>query len=372
MEWSRKSELKLEMISVLFLLGSARDVAAHPTAIPSNIEAHPNRNKRAFAKVGVDWAQTDSDGIFVIPYGYGPNTADWKDAIEEHMTSLSADIGCFRTVRVDDMATTTWDYGIVFGNGDEYGDGQCWSALGMTPGFQGSLTKTVTQLGAPAGWQAISLSKTCQPITVGIIHHEVGHVLGKIHEFTRPDRDDYITLTLTASGHSLGLVSPKNRISSSRYPMEIGSTMNYCSSCITRTQFDMVSKNGDTWGDGGRQTTLDVLKIEEHYCLYPKYKNIVTCPKPDLGGVYLPVFADRLCDNFPDCPEGTDEDGSMFECGHGDKTPGQCCNHIVISYQGLQLGQRVGKISKIPFVRTLIGLVYFLDSIISRVLQAKT
>ena len=61
----------------------------------------------------------------------------------------------------------------------------------MTPGFQGLLTKTVTHLGAPAGCaQAISLFKTCQPISVGIIHHEVGHVLGKIHEVTRPDKTD--------------------------------------------------------------------------------------------------------------------------------------------------------------------------------------
>ena len=56
----------------------------------------------------------------------------------------------------------------------------------------------------------------------------------------------------------------------------------------------------------------------------------MTCPKPDLGGVYLPVFADRLCDKYPDCPGGTDEDGSMFDCGeYGTVVP---VNSIPSSY----------------------------------------
>ena len=128
------------------------------------------------------------------------------------MTSLGSDLGCFRTVRVDDMSTTTWEYGVVFGNGDEYGDGRCWSALGMSPGFYGFLTKTIGQLGAPAGWQAISLSTSCQATNVGTIHHEVGHMLGRIHEFTRPDRDDYITMSATAAAQSSAAIYPEKEI----------------------------------------------------------------------------------------------------------------------------------------------------------------
>ena len=81
---------------------------------------------------------------------------DWKDEIEEHMTTLSDDVGCFRTLRVDNMSATNWSYGVVFGNGDEYGDGGCWSAVGMAAGFYGYLNKTISQLGAPAYWQVIS------------------------------------------------------------------------------------------------------------------------------------------------------------------------------------------------------------------------
>ena len=51
----------------------------------------------------------------------------------------------------------------------------------------------------------------------------------------------------------------------------------------------------------------------------------MTCPVADKTGVLLPVFTDRLCDNFPDCPDGADEDGTMFPCDIK-KTTAQCCD----------------------------------------------
>ena len=62
---------------------------------------------------------------------------------------------------------------------------------------------------------------------------------------------------------------------------------------------------------------LDVLKLEELYCPAASTKKKVTCKKSDLGGINLPVFTSRLCDNVNDCFDGADEDGTMFQCDQG-------------------------------------------------------
>ena len=46
------------------------------------------------------------------------------------------------------MLSSSWTHGLVFGNGDTYGPGGCFSALGLSPKFTGHLTKTLTQMGA--------------------------------------------------------------------------------------------------------------------------------------------------------------------------------------------------------------------------------
>ncbi len=43
------------------------------------------------------------------------------------------------------------------------------------------------------GPQAISIGKNCDKF--GIVVHELGHVVGFWHEHTRPDRDDWVTIT---------------------------------------------------------------------------------------------------------------------------------------------------------------------------------
>ena len=40
----------------------------------------------------------------------------------------------------------------------------------------------------------------------------------------------------------------------------------------------------------------------------------ISCPNQDSAGVYVPIFTDRLCDNHFDCEDGSDENGSMYEC----------------------------------------------------------
>ena len=51
----------------------------------------------------------------------------------------------------------------------------CWSYLGML-----------------GGEQRISIGRGCE--YKGIIQHEIFHALGRVHEQSRPDRDQYVTI----------------------------------------------------------------------------------------------------------------------------------------------------------------------------------
>jgi len=52
------------------------------------------------------------------------------------MLELTIDLGCFTFVLEETMSASTFANGIVFFDGDDFGDGNCWSALGLAPGFQ--------------------------------------------------------------------------------------------------------------------------------------------------------------------------------------------------------------------------------------------
>ena len=255
------------------------------------------------------------------------------------MVELSIDIGCITFVREANMASSTWENGLVFFDGNEFGDGQCWSALGLAPGFKGSATNSVQEFNAPAGWQLISLSAGCGGSTRNTVQHEVGHALGRFHEFNRPDRDDHIIVSATGISSGGG----KNAaFASYGYPLEIASTMMYCSDCLSFSGSpDLTAKDGTTWGNLKGLSTLDALKTEAHYCkMSPAegFKNKVTCTKPDLAGFFLPVFTDRLCDNVEDCADGADEDGSMFECKISDLTHrNKCCTEFSFDLSGTEI-----------------------------------
>ena len=51
----------------------------------------------------------------------------------------------------------------------------CWSYLGML-----------------GGEQPVSIGSGCE--YKGIIQHEIFHALGRVHEQSRPDRDQYVTI----------------------------------------------------------------------------------------------------------------------------------------------------------------------------------
>ena len=84
-------------------------------------------------------------------------------------------------------------------------------------------------------------------------------------------------------------------------------------SIITKLKKKMTSLRqfyNDIFSSNFLHHKTDALKTEAHYCPNAPaggYKNKVTCPKQDKGGVWVPVFTDRLCDNKIDCPDGSDE-----------------------------------------------------------------
>ena len=98
----------------------------------------------------------------------------------------------------EEMSTSTYANGIVFFSGDDYGDRNCYSAVGLAPGFRGQSTLTMAEYGAPSGWQGISLSERCGGCSKFQVHHEVGHALGRFHEFRRPDRDNHLIVSPAA------------------------------------------------------------------------------------------------------------------------------------------------------------------------------
>ena len=51
----------------------------------------------------------------------------------------------------------------------------------------------VSFVGRIGGKQGVSLVRSCIE-DYGLVLHEIGHALGLLHEHTRPDRDDYVTI----------------------------------------------------------------------------------------------------------------------------------------------------------------------------------
>ena len=68
----------------------------------------------------------------------------------------------------------------------------CWSFIGKCLGCTNGLTASVTDWGAPDGFQIVSLSAGCEP--KGTVQHETLHALGTHHEQVRPDRDQYVEI----------------------------------------------------------------------------------------------------------------------------------------------------------------------------------
>ena len=95
-------------------------------------------------------------------------------------------------------------------------------------------------------------------------------------------------------------------------------------------------KDGSLFNNGARLTTTDALQIQNKYCKMKDtsfiFKEHLICDGKDAVGLDHPVFVDRYCDNFPDCPDGSDEDGSVIQCDLNiTLTENGCCNTYVMN-----------------------------------------
>ena len=82
---------------------------------------------------------------------------------------------------------------IVFVYEEELTEVGCYSSVGRNPGFVwGTIFSSITETGAPSGWQIVALADNCDGLTESTVHHEFMHALGFPHEHSRPDRDSYL------------------------------------------------------------------------------------------------------------------------------------------------------------------------------------
>ena len=83
------------------------------------------------------------------------------DYFKSHMAQLTKDVPCMRFEYVSNLSKTSHTNGILFVPGSLTGGG-CWSAVGLAPNFGGRNGESVTDFGAPSGWQIISIdSRSC-------------------------------------------------------------------------------------------------------------------------------------------------------------------------------------------------------------------
>ena len=185
-----------------------------------------------------DWTQIDEgDGKIVIAWSVMENYPYEKETTE-FMTSLSKDLGCLKTVKVErsDLSSTEWTQGIMF-IWETHTNGGCWSALGQFDGFIGSssITSIQNDTGAPDTWQVIAMAADCGGATEATVHHEVLHALGVGHEHNRPDRDHYLNVYLNNSrmADQYYKIEETNWLDTG-YPFEVDSVMTYCSFCSSK------------------------------------------------------------------------------------------------------------------------------------------
>merc|ERR1712107_295565 len=143
----------------------------------------------------------------VIQYEIGPDLYDYKSVITSVLDWISSR-SCLTFVkgeRGDRIKFSSF--------GDDHNDGNgCWSYVGRQGGEQ------VVNLAIPG----------C--VGKGTVFHEVFHALGKVHEQSRPDRDDYVEVLMKTSNQTdqTSLLNPLLRSSTL---LERGMTSKV--SCIT-------------------------------------------------------------------------------------------------------------------------------------------
>ena len=155
---------------------------------------------------------------------------------------------------------------LVFIYQDELVDVGCYSMVGQYAGFvDGSIFSSITQTGAPSGWQMVALADNCDGLTESTVHHEVMHALGFPHEHSRPDRDNFLNLDYTTirDPNQFEKVS-MHYWTDDPFQFDMTSVMLYCSMCSSYSpdQPAMTLIDGTIFETPLRASTVDILEIQ--------------------------------------------------------------------------------------------------------------
>uniref|UniRef100_A0A182KC34 Metalloendopeptidase n=1 Tax=Anopheles christyi TaxID=43041 RepID=A0A182KC34_9DIPT len=157
------------------------------------------------------------------------------------------------------VARTTESLYVTIGNGES----GCWSYVGR------STRNTENQVNLQ--------SPEC--VDIGTVVHELMHAIGFYHEFTRPDRDEYVSIDRTALATAYQTDSffqdnyakmAANEVVLYGRPYDYGSVMHYSKYAAAASRTKPVMNNLKPWtGDFGNDNGLsaaDIIDINYMYC----------------------------------------------------------------------------------------------------------
>ncbi|XP_052890176.1 hatching enzyme 1.2-like [Anopheles moucheti] len=190
----------------------------------------------------------------VIPYVItGTFTAAEQSTIQQGMAHIAA-VTCVRFVARSSEAIY-----LTIGNGDS----GCWSYVGR------STRNSENQVNLQ--------SPEC--VDIGTVVHELMHATGFYHEFTRPDRDEYVSIDRTALApeYQSDTFFQDNYAKKAPYevvlfgrPYDYGSVMHYSKYAAAASRAKAVMNNLKPWtGDFGNDNGLspsDIIDINYMYC----------------------------------------------------------------------------------------------------------
>merc|ERR1719158_522119 len=205
------------------------------------------RDPEKFAKTGIlrafvknkelRWSRT-------IQYTIGSDLDDYRTIIQECLQWIQ-DHSCLVFIE-----GTTGDHIKFTSFGDNENSGQgCWSYFGRRGGEQ------VVNLEIPS----------C--LTKDTIYHEIFHALGKVHEQSRPDRDDYVEILLeNVQGGEEHQFEIKKNVDTANTHYDLASIMHYGPLAFTTNgEATIKSKYGESFGDTQEPTATDLWELNHAY-----------------------------------------------------------------------------------------------------------
>lgn len=193
----------------------------------------------------------------VIQYEIGPDLYDYKSVIKSVLDWISSR-SCLTFIKGERGDRIKFS---SFGDDRNNGNG-CWSYVGRQGGEQ------VVNLAIPG----------C--VGKGTVFHEVFHALGKVHEQTRPDRDDYVEVLYEniEPKHAHNFAKSTTAIidtAGTRYDTK--SIMHYSSMAFSKNGNETIrAKNRDqSIGRGEEPTWMDMYELNHAYRCPPP------CPDPN-------------------------------------------------------------------------------------------